>query len=96
MTVAQALKNRFFLIVNFCYNYFSQSLMLSAIEHGLATIPAVVFVGYPDLIRRVLAIPEDKAVIIGISIGYPDLSVKVNHFKSSRKPISEVVYRGVE
>ena len=75
---------------------FSQSLMLSATEHGLATIPAAVFVGYPELVRRVLAIPEDKAVIIGIGIGYPDLSVKVNHFKSSRKPISEVVYRGVE
>lgn len=74
---------------------FSQSLMLSATEHGLATIPAAVFVGYPDLIRKVLDIPEEKAVIIGIGIGYPDLSVKVNHFKSSRKPISEVVYRGV-
>ena len=47
--------------------------MLSAIEHGLATIPAVVFVGYLISIRWVLAIPEDKAVIIGIGIGYPDL-----------------------
>lgn len=75
---------------------FSQSLMLSATEHGLATIPAAVFVGYPDLIRKVLDIPEEKAVIIGIGIGYPDMNVKVNHFKSSRKPISEVVYRGVE
>lgn len=75
---------------------FSQSLMLSATEHGLATIPAAVFAGYPDLIRQVLDIPEHKAVLIGIGIGYPDLDVKVNHFKSSRKPISEVVYRGVE
>lgn len=48
---------------------FAQSLMLSATEHELATIPAAVFVGYPDA------------------------SVKVNHFKSSRKPISEIVYK---
>lgn len=75
---------------------FSQSLMLSATEHGLATIPAAVFVGYPNLIRQVLQIPEEKAVIIGIGIGYPDMNVKVNHFKSRRKPVSEVVYRGVE
>ena len=53
---------------------FSQSVMLSATEHGLATIPAAVFVGYPDLIRRVLHIPQEKAVLVGIGIGYPDLS----------------------
>lgn len=75
---------------------FSQSFMLSATEHGLATIPAAVFAGYPDLVRRVLDIPEEKAVIIGIGVGYPDMTVKVNHFKSSRKPVSEVVYRGIE
>lgn len=75
---------------------FSQSVMLAACERGLATIPAAVFVGYPDLIRQVLDIPQDKAVLMGIGIGYPDRSVPVNHFKSSRKPISEVVYRGVK
>lgn len=75
---------------------FSQSLMLSATEHGLATIPAAVFVGYPELIRKVLHIPDNKDVIIGIGIGYADMNVKVNHFKSQRKPVSEVVYCGVE
>ena len=75
---------------------FSQSVMLSATEHGLATIPAAVFVGYPDLIRRVLHIPQEKAVLVGIGIGYPDLTAKVNHLKTSRKPISEVVYCGSE
>lgn len=75
---------------------FSQSLMLSATEHGLATIPSAVSVGYPALIRQVLGIPEQKAVIIGIGIGYPDETARVNHFRSSRKPISEVTYVGVE
>ncbi len=75
---------------------FSQSLMLSATEHGLATIPAAVFVGYPKLIRKVVHIPDEKDVIVGIGIGYADMNVKVNHFKSKRKPVSEVVYCGVE
>ena len=75
---------------------FSQSFMLSATEHGLATIPAAAFVGYPGLIRDVLGIPEDKAVIVGIGVGYPDMDVSVNHFKSKRKPVSEVVDRGIE
>lgn len=74
---------------------FSQSFMLSAAEHGLATIPAAVFVGYPDLVRRVVSIPDDKVVLIGIGVGHPDPRAKVNQFHSSRKPISEVVYRGV-
>lgn len=75
---------------------FVQSVMLSATEHGLATIPAAAFVGYPDLIREVLEIPQEKAVLMGIGIGYPDPNAPVNRFKSSRKPISEVVYRGME
>ncbi len=75
---------------------FSQSVMLSATEHGLASIPAAAFVGYPDLIREVLEIPQEKAVLMGIGIGYPDPNAPVNRFKSSRKPISEVVYRGME
>lgn len=75
---------------------FSQSLMLAAAEHGLATIPAAVFVGYPDLIRQVVHIPDNKDVIIGIGIGYADMEQQVNHFKSKRKSISEIVYCGVE
>ena len=75
---------------------FSQSLMLSATEHGLATIPAAVFVGYPDLVRQVVQIPDGKDVIIGIGIGYADMDQRVNHFKSRRKPVSEVTYLGIE
>lgn len=74
---------------------FSQSLMLSATEHGLATIPAAVFVGYPQLVRRIVGIPEKKAVLIGIGIGYPDMNAKVNHFKSARKSTAQVVYKGI-
>lgn len=73
---------------------FSQSVMLAATERGLVTIPAAVYVGYPDLIRRELKIPEGKRVIMGIGIGYADENAKVNSFRSERKPVSEVVYRG--
>ena len=79
MTVAQALKIRFFLIVNFCYNYFFPKP--DAVCHqSMAWLryQAVVFCQLSESIRRVW-LSEDKAVIIGIGIGYPDLSVKVNH-----------------
>ncbi len=69
--------------------------MLSATEHGLATIPAAVFVGYPQLVRKIVGIPEKKAVLIGIGIGYPDMNAKVNHFKSARKSTAQVVYKGI-
>ena len=60
--------------------------MLSAAEHGLTTIPAAVFVGYPQLIGSVLDIPDEKAVIIGIGVGYPDPSAKSTTFDPAENP----------
>lgn len=72
---------------------FSQSLMLAAAEQGLATMPSAVSVSYPDAIRRVLDIPENKRVIIGIGIGYADENAAVNSFKTSRKGTDEIHYK---
>ncbi|MHB8065379.1 MAG: nitroreductase [Ruminiclostridium sp.] len=71
---------------------YSQSVMLAAIEHGLATIPAITIVLYPDVLRNELKIPDNLKLTIGIAIGYADKDNQINHFVSGRSPLSETVH----
>jgi nitroreductase len=70
---------------------YSQSLMLSAVENGLGTIPAVTTVTYPQVLRKELKIPDHLQIVIGIAIGYVDEDNKINNFRSARSPIEENV-----
>jgi nitroreductase len=71
---------------------YSQSLMLSAVENGLGTIPAITTVMYPEVLRKELKIPDNLMITIGIAIGYIDENNKINNFRSSRSPIEETVH----
>ena len=69
----------------------SQSIMLAAAEKGLGTTPAVLLVGYPDLIREEMKIPKNLSIVFGISLGYADANHPQNKARSPRRPIKEVV-----
>jgi nitroreductase len=68
----------------------SQNIMLLATEHGLGTIPAIMPVLYPDILRRVLGLPASKLFVLGIPVGYPDWSHGANQFRTERLPIDVV------
>jgi nitroreductase len=68
----------------------SQSIMLAAQEFGIATAPAIMLVHYPDIIRKALAIPEDKALVLGIALGYADTDSIHNHYRSGRRSVEEM------
>ncbi len=70
---------------------YSQSVMLAAVELGLATIPAITLMHYPDVLRRELKIPDNLKLTIGIAIGYADSDNKINNFISGRSPLIETV-----
>jgi len=70
---------------------FAQTMMLAAKQYGLDTIPAVMLVAYPDLIRLELKIPDNLLILIGIAIGYPDKSNDLNKFRSPRRSVDEIV-----
>jgi nitroreductase len=68
----------------------TQTIMLLAVEHGLGSLPALLPVIYPDTLRKVLELPDNKLFVIGIPIGYPDWDHPVTKFRSPREPLEKV------
>ncbi len=67
-----------------------QNIMLLATSYGLGTVAQAQAVIYPDIIRKVLGIPEDKLIALGIAIGYPDWDKPRNRIRTTREPLEKV------
>jgi nitroreductase len=65
--------------------------VLAAHELGLATCPIGLITAYEDEIKDLLNIPENKNVVIGIALGYPDQESPINRFKSYRENLEKFV-----
>ena len=71
-------------------------IVLSAHALGLGTCPIGLITAFEDDIKEELNIPENKKVVIGIAVGYPDPDAPINKPKSNRVPLSEIVrWRGI-
>jgi len=66
-------------------------LLFIAHEYGLGTCPIGLITAYEDEIKELLNIPENKMVVIGIALGYPDLINPINRFKSPREDIGNFI-----
>ena len=66
-------------------------LVLCAHAFGLATCPIGLIDAYEDEIKDLLNIPENKNVVIGVALGYPDWENPVNRFKSTRENLDKSV-----
>jgi hypothetical protein len=66
-------------------------LVLSAQAYGLATCPIGLITDYADEIKDLLNIPENKKVVIGVAMGYPDNENPINSFRSFRADLKELV-----
>ncbi len=66
-------------------------LVLSAHGFGLATCPIGLITAYEDEVKDLLNIPENKNVIIGIALGYPDWENPVSGYKSPRENLDKLV-----
>jgi nitroreductase len=70
---------------------FAQSLMLAAHAHSLGTVPQAFLTDYAQDIKKFLGIPESKRLVLGISIGYPDLTARANSYRSQRVDTDEIM-----
>ena len=71
------------------YGMFWQSVMLAALEEGLATCPQAALGQFPDLIRNLLGYDDEMLLVGGIAMGYEDTSAKVNTYRTTRIEVSE-------
>ena len=71
---------------------FSYGLMLAAMEFGVDSVPAVMMVSYPDLVRETLKIPANLTILFAVALGYQDDADPLNKFRSVRRPADEVVH----
>jgi len=66
-------------------------LILTAHDFGLGACPIGLITAYEDEIKDLLNIPENKNVVIGVALGYPDWNVPINRFKSQREDLEKFV-----
>jgi nitroreductase len=70
---------------------FAQSLMLAAHAKGLGTVPQAYATDYAREVKEFLGIPEGKRLVLGISLGYPDLDSPVNATRTERMDLDQLV-----
>lgn len=67
---------------------FLQSIMLAAVEEGLATCSQAALGQYPELIKKRLGYPMDHILICGMALGYEDKDAPVNNYRTPREELS--------
>jgi nitroreductase len=70
----------------------AQTICLAAYDKGLGTCLLAAAARYSTEIRKIAAIPEDKKIVVGIALGYPDPSFPLNNFERDRAKLTEFVH----
>jgi len=65
--------------------------ILTAHDFGFSTCPIGLITAYEDEIKDLLNIPENKNVVIGVALGYPDWNIPINRFQSQREDLEKFV-----
>jgi nitroreductase len=68
---------------------FLQTLLLALTERGLGSCVEVSVIGYPEIVRAELDIPEELSILSGLAVGYADPGFAANKLKIGREPIGE-------
>jgi nitroreductase len=71
------------------HGMFLQSIMIAARARGLHTCPQAAFAPYHRIIRPILEIPDEEAVVCGMALGYEDPSRPENRLRTERAPLED-------
>lgn len=69
---------------------FAQTMMLAAKNLAIDSIPTYNSVRFPQKLRKIMNIPRDERLVIGIELGYAE-KTKINHYRSTRQPLDEIL-----
>ena len=73
-----------------CYDLggFGMALMLAAKDYGVDSIVAYDLAKYPDVLRKIVKIPDNEDICVGIALGYEKDSI-INKFRAKKNTIDE-------
>ena len=69
------------------YGMFMQSIMLAAVEQGLATCPQAALAEYPRIVKEALGYDDSRLLLCGMAIGYEDTAAPVNSYRTPREAV---------
>ncbi len=69
------------------FGMFLQSVMLAAVEEGLATCPQAALGHYPELVKKELGYDRETILICGMALGYEDKNEVVNRYRTPREDV---------
>ena len=64
-----------------------QTVMLLAVERGLATCAQEYWARYPQTVGRHIGLPDDHMLFSGMALGYADDSAPINSLRTRRDPL---------
>jgi len=70
---------------------FAQSLMLAAHSKGVGTVPQAYLTHYPAVVKKFFEIPDSKRLVLGLSVGYPDMTEKAVPFRSDPVAVNSII-----
>lgn len=66
---------------------YMQTLMLLAVEQGLATCPQEVWSVWPRTVTQAVGMPDGLMLFAGMSLGYADTASPMNSYRTARAPL---------
>lgn len=70
---------------------YAQTLSLLLAENGISSCMQGALGQFPDPVKKVLSIPEERGILFGMSFGYADDSADANKTRTDREPIENAV-----
>ncbi|KAI1825960.1 Nitroreductase-like protein [Xylaria intraflava] len=68
---------------------YMQTFMLALTELGVNSCAQASIAQYPEVVRKVLGIPDGLKVLCGMAVGYEDPDSEVNKVASGREPVNK-------
>ena len=70
---------------------YAQTLAMLMTEQGISSCFQGALGQFPDPIRQLLKIPDERGILFGMSFGYADETASVNTFRTDREPVGNSV-----
>lgn len=65
-------------------------ICLAALHYGLGTCIEDQGVLYPEVVREIAGIPDEKRIMIAVAMGYPDPDFPANRLETPREPVDSI------